>query len=507
MSLSIRSRFGFSLFANFSKAAIAFGAGVATARGLGPEQYGIMMFLLSTFAALRQLLDMGSSSAFFTFLSQRQRTRRYIGWYSAWVAIQFLLPFFIIALVFPRTWIEVIWEGADRKLVVLSFVAYFLQSILWSLFIQLGEAQRQTQSVQGVGLCVTFAHFLFMTLAWWCHWLEIHTIFIAMIVEWSIAAAVMIRLLHVPSLSDGADNPKVILSEFWQYCLPIIPYAWLSFFYEFIDRWLLQTYAGSVQQAYYSIAYQFGTIASIATVSIFNIFWKEIAEAHHQNNRDRVALLYKKVTRGFFFIAAVVAGYLIPWSEEILRFSLGSTYVGGAMTLALMFFYPLHQSMGQICGAMAYATCQISTYVMLGMVFMAASTIVSYLVLAKPDSVLPGLDMGSFGLAGKMVVMQIIQVNALAFYFSRSMRVKFDWLFQPMISIICVMSGFLAFSISRTMFDGGTEIWAAIVMSGFVYAMLMLALISFTPGLAGLNRDDLDSAFIMGQRFIRRFLN
>ena len=65
---SVGSRFSFSLIANLLKAGIGFITGLIVARGLGPEQYGRMMFLLATFMAVRGLLDLGSISAFFTFL-------------------------------------------------------------------------------------------------------------------------------------------------------------------------------------------------------------------------------------------------------------------------------------------------------------------------------------------------------------------------------------------------------------------------------------------------------
>jgi O-antigen/teichoic acid export membrane protein len=150
LSASILTRFGFSLFANVSKAIITFGTGMMVARGLGPEQYGTMMFLLGTFTAARQLLDMGSGTAFFTFLSQRQRSRRFVGWYFAWLGVQFLLPMLAAGLLLPATWVDLIWKGEQRSLVVLAFVAAYMQSVLWSVVLPMGESQRLTRRVQGV---------------------------------------------------------------------------------------------------------------------------------------------------------------------------------------------------------------------------------------------------------------------------------------------------------------------------------------------------------------------
>lgn len=503
MNSSIRSRFGFSLFANFTKSAISFCSGMLVARSLGPDEYGSMMFLLGTFTAMRQLLDMGSSKAFFTFVSQRQRSRKFVGYYGAWLGIQFLLPLLAVGLLLPDPWIDLIWRGEQRSLVLLAFLVAYMQSILWSVILQMGESQRLTRRVQGVALAVAVFHFALMAIGWWGGWLEIRVIFYLMILEWCVAIVIIVKQLEFPIDAEESDSPSVILSEFWHYCLPLIPYAWVGFAYEFTDRWLLQTYAGSTQQAYYSVAYQFGAIAAIATSSILNILWKEIAEAYEQKDTESVALLYQKVLRGLFFIAAAGAGFLAPWSEAILQFTLGTAYIGGAATLTVMFFYPLHQSMGQIGGVLAYATGQVSVFVNIGLVFMLLSIFVTYFVLASPESSVPGLALGSLGLAGKMVVLQILSVNTLAYFLARSLQTKFDWVFQPVAAIICLSAGYLSFTFSRLLIEIDSHLWAAFFTAGLLYLIMLCGFILVFPGIAGLRNSDISSALESGSRLLR----
>ena len=112
------------------------------------------------------------------------------------------------------------------------------------------------------------------------------------------------------------------------------------------------------------------------------IFWKEISDAIAKGNDERVKHLYKKVSRLLFFISAVIAGFLIPISDVILRNILGENYLGGALTLSIMFIYPVYQSMGQVGGTMLYASEKVSVQSIIGIVFMITSMIVTYLVLA-----------------------------------------------------------------------------------------------------------------------------
>lgn len=473
------------------KAFVGFVTGLLVARGLGPEQFGKMMFLLGTFTALRQLLDGGSATAFFTFLSQRPRSRRFVAWFSVWLGVQFLAPLLAVALLFPETWIELIWKGEQRSLVVLAFLAAYLQSTLWSVVMQMGESQRLTRLVQGISAVIALLHFTVVAISFWLDWLGIHLILAAMVIEWSLAAWVIVKQLQFSARPDDKDNFTSVAKEFGRYCLPLIPYAWLGFVYEFADRWLLQNYGGSVQQAFYAVAFQFGGIAAIATSSILNVFWKEIAEAHHQGNKERVASLYLRVSRGLFFVSSCAAGFLIPWSEDILRLTLGSAYVGGATALTIMFLYPLHQSMGQIGGTMLYATGRVRAQVVIGMTFMAMGIVFTYFVLAPTEASIPGFDLGSSGLAGKMVVMQFLAVNVVAVYLARSLRIDFDWMFQPISLVVCLGMGWLAYALPRSVFETFDHVWVGMLASAILYLIMIAGTVWLKPSLAGLSRNEI----------------
>ena len=74
---SIKKRFIFSVGANIARAAVSLMVGLLVARGLGPADYGNLAYLLGSFWAIRALLDMGASSAFYTFIARRDRGNPY----------------------------------------------------------------------------------------------------------------------------------------------------------------------------------------------------------------------------------------------------------------------------------------------------------------------------------------------------------------------------------------------------------------------------------------------
>ena len=495
MPASIRWRFAFTLGANFFRALLSFLTGMLLARWLGPKAYGNMAFLLGTFLAVRQLLDLGSSSAFFTFLSQRARSRRFVGAFFVWLAVQFLVPLLVVGVLFPSRWIEAIWHGEERWLVLLAFAAAFMQYSVWPVVQQAGESQRRTVWVQGIGVAVGSVHLIAVVLLMYSGALGLYAIFVAIAVEYLLAAVVAQQQFSYATAGEaetGEDaGARAMLRKYWNYCFPLILYSLMGFAYEFADRWLLQSYGGSVEQAYYAVGSQFAAIALIATTSILRIFWKEVAEAHDRKDHVRTGELYKKVSRLLYLAGAVIAGFLVPWSEELLRFILGTAYVGGATTMAIMLVYPVHQSMGQIGGTLLLATERVSIQVYTGIGFMILSMAVSYLVLASPDAMIPGLGLASEGLAIKMFAMQLIQVNVVAFIISRIWGWSFDWAFQPISLLGCLGLGWVA-HIAAISFSGNALHLVSMMILGCVFYLTALAVFVYAmPFLAGVTRTEL----------------
>ena len=140
MKARIRNRFLFTIGTNFLRSLMSFTTGVLLARLLGPASYGNMAFLLGSFMGILSLLNMGSSSAFFTFMSQRTRSKRFVWSFFCWIAFQLLATLIVVGLLFPDEWVENIWLGQELSLVLLSFVSMFislkfLNNILFHLFI------------------------------------------------------------------------------------------------------------------------------------------------------------------------------------------------------------------------------------------------------------------------------------------------------------------------------------------------------------------------------------
>ena len=389
-----------------------------------------------------------------------------------------------------------VWKGERQIIIVLALVATFMHQNVWSIASQMAEAQRETIRVQRLNVVVVVVHLTVIVALWLGGQLFLPLIFIALIIEWSIAGWLATKMYRGhddhTNETDGnndTDTAASVFKEFWGYCKPFIPYVWLGFAHDFGDRWMLQHWGGPSEQAYYAVAHQFAAVALLATTSILRIFWKEIAEAKHQGDKEKVKLLYQKVSKGLYFVGALTAGGLLPWAAEIITLLLGDVYADGIFTLMLMILYPVHQSIGQISGTMLLATEHTRIHVNIGYVFLVTSIVAAYFMLAPESMAVPGLGLNSQGLALKMVIMQLIQVNVLAWFIAKIFGWKFEWIYQLVTLGVAVVAGWVAKIIVISVISA--NIIVLITGSSLLYLLIMAAFLFIMPSNVGLKRLEL----------------
>jgi len=494
---SIKTRFLTTLFVNILKVGLSFLSGIIIARGLGPAGYGNFNFLLVSFASIITLLDMGTSSAFYTFLSQKRRSSKFYLYYLAWLGLQFLIALFLIAVFFPDSWRNKIWLGHEKKLIILAFFASFMMTKVWQTVTQAGESIRATVIVQLHNIALAGFYLCTILAMVFLRCLTIANLFIIIAVEYLLFTFILAKRLKDNLINlEETEQAELsnIIKEFKIYCTPLVIYSIVSFAYSFADTWLLQKFGGAVQQGFYSVGLRFSAICLIATTSMLKVFWKEIAEAHAQDNKERLYYLYTKISRILCFVTAIGACFLIPFSKEILVFLLGPEYEPGWLCLAIMFLYPIHQSLGQINGTYFHATLQTKLLSKLGIIMMMASIPLTYFVLASPSAIIPGLGLGSVGLASKMVILNITSVNIFGYFICKSSRWKFNFLYQFKSVILLLIVSFMGKGFLKWFFHIlNISLHPLFLMTLCIpiYILMVGIIICFFPRISGIERREL----------------
>lgn len=507
-SRSMRARFAVSLFSNVFRSILGFIGGLLVARGLDPAGYGDLSFLLGSFNSLRTLLDLGSSNAFYTFISQRHRSKHFYWLYYGWLGVQFLVVVLLLFLLMPEVMIQKLWLGHGRDVLLLAFLASFIQQQVWQTINQAAEAARQTFKIQLLNLGLGISHLLLISLLLVRQWASVHSILWLYVAEYAVASLIAFPVLRGRESTPEVEAPPAssfrdFLRETWQeyrkYCAPLVVLTLAGFLGDFLDKWLLQRFGGAQQQGLYQISFQFSAVSLLVTTSILRIFWKEVSEAHDAKNTARAAQIYLRVCRALVMFSAILSAAMIPWSKQIVEVALGPRYLMAWPVLAILFLYPIHQSLGQIGGTMLLATHRTRAYMWLTLMVMAVGLLSSYLTQAPRTGLLiPGLGLGAVGLALKMVVLNIASVNLQAYVIARHLELKFDWLYQALGVPLAIAWGFLAKGLIFQFWnESGLADPMSLAAPLAVYCLLYLAgvvaIILAMPWLAGLQREEIKS--------------
>jgi O-antigen/teichoic acid export membrane protein len=269
------------------------------------------------------------------------------------------------------------------------------------------------------------------------------------------------------------------------------------------DRWLLQHFGGAREQGFFGVAQQFANVSLLATASVLNVFWKEVAEAHARGDRARVEGLYRNVRRTLYFTAAWTSCLVVPYSRELLAWTVGQDFRGAALCLALMLLYPVHQTQGQVQGTFFYAVGETRVHALLGLAFMGVSVPVTWFMLASSSAGVPGLGLGAVGIAVKLVGLQVIAVTVSAVVIARRQGWRADLAFQGGLLVLLVVLGVACRGLVDVVVGGHALTPAAAVAGAGLYSAVSLALVWQRPGVAGLSGAHLARARSLAARLFR----
>jgi O-antigen/teichoic acid export membrane protein len=495
-SQRVGMRFVVSFTGNIIKLSLSFFTGLIIARGLGPNDYGNFSFLLTSFLSLRQLLDMGTSQAFYTFISEKKRSKGFFKYYFLWVLLQLIITIMFIWILCPRSLFNTLWVGNAKHLVILAFLASFTMTQLWEMITSIGESIRDTFYIQVRNIAVAITYFVVVLALYYSGNLGIKELYILII-----SIYLSFSYLYYKKVNKAIINKSLsvsfnqVLSEYTKFCKPLVIYSWAGFAYTFLDNWMLQMFGGSEQQGFYSIGLRFTTLSLIATTSILRIFWKEIAEANENMDNAKIVQLYNRVPLLLYFAAAALSCFILPFTKEIIHWLLGQDYEDAWLPLTLLFILPLFQSLGQISGSFFIATRRVKLYTKLGLIIIISSFPITYVLIAKTEMLIPGFGLGAVGLALKIVILGIVEANLKMYFIAKILGIPYKWFYQIYIFVPLFLFGILGkyfsgYILSLVHLKEISLLWFA--TAALIYLFFLISTIRLFPKFIGLTRSEID---------------
>ena len=491
----VRFRIVISVATNFSRVLLGFATGLIIARALGPTDYGNLNFLLGSFTAFANLVDMGTSSGFYTLISQRARGVKFLLYYAGWIALQLIMLLGFI-LILPASFRQQIWLGQNTRLVVLALLASFSMNQLWNFAGQVGESIRDTLGVQVRNLTLTFAYLLCVIGLIYFQLVTIGRLLLTNALLYVVVAFVYwLKLFSRQTFNtEPREDVGGMIGEFKTYIFPVM--TLIGFCYTFLDPWLLQKFGGAEQQGFYAIGARVAAVSFIASTAMSQVLWKELAESYRKLDLVRVRLLYATFARALFILPAIIGCMLIPFAREILSVTVGASYLSGWLPFSIMLLYPIHQSLNIVYDITLLATGRTRIRSRIIIFFFLSSIATSYVLLAPRNALLPGFALGALGLTLKMVICQVAQTSLNGYYSSRHIGSSFDWGFQALVLTLLIPLGFASKYFAHRLFsvlNVGPSVIPVMILAGLFYIGVIAAVFYRFPDLAGMSRQQLSA--------------
>jgi O-antigen/teichoic acid export membrane protein len=324
-----------------------------------------------------------------------------------------------------------IWPGQSLGVVYLAAV-WGLLAWLVRLANSMGDACGLTVQSELVAMGQKVVGLALIALLFALHWLRLTTFFFyhyAIMAFFLGAMALLFRRTgHRVDWRPGLSRAEArgYLREFYDFSHPLFLYALVSLVTGLLDRWLLQVFGGSVEQGFYGLSYQIGVLCFLCTSAMTPLLTREFAIAFGARDLAQMARLFRRYIPLLYGIAAYFGCFLAVQADKVIYLMGGKHFQGAQLAVAIMVFYPIHQTYGQLAGRYLRHR-ETARYRNIGITFMLLGLPLSYLLLA-PERML-GLNARPPGWR-KMVLLQILVVNVQLYFNSRLLTLRF-WRYGP----------------------------------------------------------------------------
>jgi len=491
---SLKKRYFYKLSTNAISLPISFLTQLLVPRLLGPLAYGSFNYLTNFFNSIFGFFEFGTSTALYTLLSQRLEDTKLLKFYY-WImsAIIFIISFlFIIAYAFDLK--NILWPD---QIYLYIFLALILGMLSWILQIFQKIIDAYGYTVLGEKLKI-FNKIFGVLLVLLLYFFGLKKLFYFFIFQYIILFFVIIGFINVLNKSHVKIFPKEKINnqdfrryriEFYNYSSPLIISAIFVLLVGLFDRWVLQSFAGSIQQGFFGLSFQISTLCFVFTSAMTPLFLRELSIAHFVDDLSKMKSLFTKFVPTLFAMAAFISLFLAVRSDELSNIMGGKEFVHASFAVAIMALYPIHQTYGQLNESVLLATKKTHLYRNLSII--SALMGIPFTIYFVGPAQYGFLAWGAKGLALKMVIVQIIGVNLEMWYNSKILNLSFMRLMMQQV-IILVIFILVSFSIKLLFVPIGLSKLLSFILEGVTYSLVCLIIfLIFSKSLISLNLSDL----------------
>jgi len=498
MNDSLSKRFSFKFIANLFSVLISSIITIIVPRVLGPNLYGDFMFLNDHFKKIIGFLTLGTPMGFFIKISKRREEITLLKFYIYFLILILSVSSLFLAIIYIFDYDDQIYLKIGYQFVILSFLYSFLLFLI-DTFRKVNDAYGLTvfsekyfllNRVAGLFIILIFVYFKILNLLNYFFILIFTSL--ALLISWFIYLNKSnIRPFSKKYIIDKILAKKYVL-EMYLYSHPLFVKGIVVLIVGIGERWLLQLYGGSEQQGFYSFSFALASIIILFTTSIAPIFTTDFSIAWKNNDYVKMRKLFNTLVHPLVFITSFLSFFVASNGVEIMILFGGKSYEGAGLSLMILALYPIHQTYGQLCGAVLYSSGKTKIVRNVSIPVQIIGLCVVYFFIS-PENI-GGLNLGAVGLSYKMIFLQIIAVNIYLWYCVKILSLSFTKHILKqflMFFILFIFSFGLKFIFKNT-----TDfIILNLIINGVFYLIISAVFIFIFPSIINLERRDLYKFF------------
>jgi len=204
-----------------------------------------------------------------------------------------------------------------------------------------------------------------------------------------------------------------------------------------------------------------------------------------------MAHLFRRYIPMLYAIAAFFACFIAVQAENVTMILGGNKFQEATLAVMIMAFYPIHQTYGQLSGAVFYATGQTGLYRNIGIIGMLMGLPITFFLIA-PASMM-GLYTGATGLAIKMVLIQFIMVNVQLYFNAKFLKLPFlRYLLHQVFSVVILSALAYVSTIAINSFSGlEGKLIISFILTGIFYTVMVALSTLLIPQIFGMSHNDI----------------
>ncbi|MBM3244540.1 MAG: hypothetical protein FJZ15_01935 [Candidatus Omnitrophica bacterium] len=493
--MSLKKRYLYKLISNLTGFVMGIVTQAIVPRSLGPASYGNFSFITSFFSQVLGFLNLNSSTAFFTKLSQNQKDIKIVSFYFRYLAFIGVILGGIILVSMLGSFDKALWPNLEPRYVIMGAVWAFL-TFLAMILGDMSDAYGLTVNSETIKVSVKFLSVILLLLMFWKQLFTLFNYFVFQLSILLLTALLLIYLIRKSGfriLSQWAiskEESRDYRRQFSRFCFPLVIFLVFACLEQILDRWFLQKFSGSVKQGFYALSYQIGGVCFLFTSAVIPLVFREQAIHFSKKNFSQMRDYFKRSAFMLYVLTAFFCCFLAVESKSVLRMFGGRDYAGAFLPLLLMCFFPIHQTYGQLNANFFFATDRVKVYRDIGLIIISIGIPMTFILLGPKD--FGALQAGATGLAIKMVFLQILSVNIQLWNNSKFLNLKFASFLRHQIVVITVfiLAALLGSLLMSTLFPAMNFI-LRFLLSGMFYSAVSFLLIIFKPDFFNLDKKEI----------------